>query len=143
MADLMTTLVNEEARRLGELLRARRKELNLSLKEVENSTSIRSSYLEAIESGSLSQHLAGIYAVGFLKQYVHFLGLDVEKLSREHTVAFRIHPERHEFAFGIGTLEARSAQQSGSKWLPNILWGSVSLMLMAGAWLIAKWAKLF
>ncbi len=41
--------MSEELKRVGDVFRQKRKQLNLSLKEVENSTSIRSSYLEAIE----------------------------------------------------------------------------------------------
>ena len=54
---------------LGEIFQTRRKELNLSLKEVENSTSIRLPYLQAIEEGQMDKLISPIYAQGFVKQY--------------------------------------------------------------------------
>lgn len=41
--------MNEQLLKLGELFKTKRKEMNLSLKEVENATSIRANYLESIE----------------------------------------------------------------------------------------------
>jgi cytoskeletal protein RodZ len=61
---------------LGELFRIKREEMHLSLKEIENATSIRKMYLEAIEDGTIGKFLSSVYAVGFIKQYAAFLGLD-------------------------------------------------------------------
>jgi transcriptional regulator with XRE-family HTH domain len=133
----------EELKRLGDTLRSKRKELNLSLKEVENATSIRSSYLEAIEDGTIIDHLAGIYAQGFLKQYASFLGLEVDQLVRENPAAFRMPGEKHEFTYGIGTLEVRGSQGGGVKWFPNLLWGGLSAVVLVLAWYAAKFLGVF
>jgi len=130
--------MNEEARRLGEIFRAKRKELNLSLKEIENSTSIRSGYLEAIEEGKVHQYLSSVYVLGFIKQYAAFLGLDSEQLSKEYPQAFRVPAERHEFAYGIGTLEMRGSQGGGVRWLPNLLWAGAAAAVILLAWYAAK-----
>lgn len=130
--------MTEELRRLGETLRIKRVEKNLSLKEVENATSIRQSHLEAIEEGTITEHLAGIYAQGFTKQYATFLGLQVENLMRDIPGAFRHPSQRHEFSYGIGTLEKRGSQSAGVKWFPNILWAVVSAVVLVGAWYLAK-----
>jgi cytoskeletal protein RodZ len=134
--------MSEELKRLGSFLAAKRKELNLSLKEVENGTSIRSSYLEAIEEGSIASQIAGVYAQGFLKQYASFLGFDVEKLMRDHAAAFRMPGEKHEFSYGIGTLEARGSQGGGIKWFPNLLWAALSAVALLLAWFLAKFLGL-
>lgn len=128
----------DDLKHLGDLLRSKRKEMNLSLKEVENATSIRSSYLEAIEEGTITEHLAGIYAQGFLKQYAGFLGLEVDRLVRENPNAFKMQGEKHEFAYGIGTLEVRGSQSGGVKWLPNLLWAGLSAVVLLIAWYVAK-----
>lgn len=133
----------EENKRLGEFLRAKRKEMNLSLKEVENATSIRSSYIDAIEEGKIHQHISGIYAQGFMKQYVSFLGMDVEQLARENPAAFRAAGEKHDFAYGIGTLEVRGHMGGGVKWLPSLVWAGVSAMVLIAAWYLAKFLGLF
>ncbi len=130
--------MSEELKRVGSVFRSKRKELNLSLKEIENSTSIRSSYLEAIEEGCVHQFISGVYALGFIKQYGHFLGLDIEGMIQENPAAFRMPAEKHEFSYGIGTLEQRGSLGGGVKWLPNLLWaGAVSLVLVI-AWYLAK-----
>jgi cytoskeletal protein RodZ len=130
--------MSEELKRLGVSLQAKRKELNLSLKEVENGTSIRSSYLEAIEEGVIASQIAGVYAQGFVKQYASFLGFEVERLMKEHPGAFRMPGEKHEFAYGIGTLEVRGSQGGGVKWFPNLLWAGLSAVVLVVAWYLAK-----
>lgn len=131
--------MSEEMKRVGTLLRGKRKELNLSLKEVENSTSIRSAYIEAIEEGEIQQHVAGVYASGFTRQYSTFLGLDTEKLMLEHPHAFKAIPEKHDFSYGIGTLEARGSMGGGVKWFPSFLWAGSAALVLVVAWYLAKY----
>ena len=92
---------------VGEALRKRRKELNISLKEVETATSIRMNYLQAIEEGDMTKLISPVYAQGFIKQYAGFIGLDGESLLREHPEVYLSAGPAHEFAYGIGTLEKR------------------------------------
>lgn len=96
----------EEIKSIGEIFKQRRKEMNLSLKEVENATSIRMSYLQAIEEGEMNKLISPIYAQGFLKQYAAFLGIDGEKIVREHSDLF-MRSGVQNFSYGIGTLEVR------------------------------------
>lgn len=106
---------------LGRQLRETREERKLSLKEVENGTSIRMSYLQAIESGNLEGLIPAVYARGFIKQYGAFIGLDGEELLRGYGGALE-GETRQEFTYGIGTLEMRTLQRGGSGWMPNTLW---------------------
>ena len=135
--------MSEELKEIGGLFKARRKELHLSLKEVENSTSIRSSYLEAIEDGQINDQIAGVYALGFIKQYAAFLGLDADKMIRENPFAFKMAAEKHEFSYGIGTLEVRGSMGGGVKWLPNLIWAAVSAVVLVIAWYLAKYLGVF
>lgn len=130
--------MSEELKLLGEVLRTRRKEMNLSLKEVENATSIRSGYLEAIEEGNIAQFLSGIYTQGFIKQYAIFLGMDVDRLVKENPGAFRTTGEKHDFAYGIGTLEVRGSMGGGVKWFPNLMWAGGAAIILVAAWYFAK-----
>lgn len=130
--------MSEELKRLGAILRNKRVEKSLTLKEVENATSIRQGHLESIEEGTLSEQLSGIYALGFTKQYATFLGLEVDQVMREHPGAFRVAGEKHDFAYGIGTLEKRGSQTGGVKWFPNVLWAGLSALVLIGAWYLAK-----
>jgi cytoskeletal protein RodZ len=135
--------MSEELKRIGAVFRSRRKELNLSLREIENSTSIRSGYLEAIEEGSIHQFISGVYAMGFMKQYANFLGLDMDSMVHENPHAFRMPQEKHDFAYGIGTLEVRGSMGGGVKWFPNLLWALASAVVLVGAWFFAKYLGVF
>ena len=91
--------MSEDLKRVCNIFRAKRRDLNLSLKEAENSTSIRLGYLEAIEEGSIHQVIAAVYAIGFMKQYANFLGIDFDSIVRESPHVFRIPQEKHDFDY--------------------------------------------
>lgn len=136
-------IMSESLKSMGDLFRQKREEMNLTLKEVENATSIRILYLQAIEEGRVSHFLSTVYALGFIRQYASFLGFDLDKLSKEHPEAFRIAPEKQDFAYGIGTLEMRGAPHGGVRWMPNLLWGSAVLLVGICAWFFARALGLF
>jgi cytoskeletal protein RodZ len=125
-------------KKMGEKFRGKREEMSLTLKEVENATSIRILYLQAIEDGKIDHFLSTAYAMGFLRQYGNFLGFDMDKVVKEHPEAFRFAPEKQEFSYGIGTLEMRGNPHGGVRWMPNLLWGSALLLLGVCAWFFAK-----
>ncbi len=131
--------MSEDLKRVGNIFRTKRRDLNLSLKEAENSTSIRLGYLEAIEEGMIHQAIAPVYAVGFMKQYASFLGMDFDALVRETPHVFKIPHEKHEFDYGIGTLEVRGSLGGGVKWLPNFIWASAAAVVVVIAWYLAKY----
>jgi|SRR5579872_2774611 len=135
--------MNEDMKHLGALYKAKRREMNLSLKEVENTTSIRTGYLEAIEEGKINQFISSVYALGFIKQYGLFLGVDIERLIRENPQAFKMPAEKHEFAYGIGTLEVRGALGGGVKWFPSLMWAGISALVIVIAWFLAKYLGVF
>lgn len=122
---------------LGEMLKQRRKEMSLSLKEVENATSIRMTYLQALEDGEMNLLISPVYAQGFFKQYAAFLGMDGEHFIRENPDVF-CKRETQEFAYGIGTLEVRGSPGSGVKWFPNALWILTFVLVLLTAWYFAK-----
>jgi cytoskeletal protein RodZ len=133
----------EEIAAIGETFKVKRKELSLSLDDVESSTSIRSSYLLAIEEGRIAQELSPVYVRGFIRQYATFLGLDAEALMRDYPKLFQSGGEKHAFDYGIGTLEMRGAQGGSTKWLPNAMWGAVAIGLLVSAYFLCKAIGLF
>lgn len=133
-------MIQDEMMALGETLRKRRKELNISLKEVENATSIRMGYLEAIEEGEMGKLISPVYAQGFVRQYATYLGLDGEGIVREYPRIFAP-PQAQEFAYGIGTLEKRGNPGAGVKWFPNAVWVGLFLGLFLVAWYLAKFLE--
>ncbi|MFY7842692.1 MAG: helix-turn-helix domain-containing protein [Rhabdochlamydiaceae bacterium] len=131
--------MDEHIKALGALLKEQRIQQNLSLKEIENAISIRSGYLEAIEEGRIQNYLTGIYILGFLKQYIVYLGLDVALLEKKYPLAFKVHQENHEFDYGIGTLEPRGGVATNGKWFPGAFWISISILAVLIVWGLAKY----
>ena len=131
--------MNEEIKKIGDLFKSKRKKLNLSLKEVENATSIRTNHLEAIEEGKEDQFLSPVYLLGFMRQYANFLGMDGDKIINDHPNAFNKETKKQEFSYGIGTLEVRGSMGGGVKWLPNLIWAAVSVVVIVLAYYLAKY----
>lgn len=65
---------------VGEILRRARLHYGLSLSQVEAALCIRSSYLEALESGNLTVLPGRTYAIGFIRTYAEYLRLDGDKI---------------------------------------------------------------
>lgn len=133
--------LQDEMKKIGEAFKQRRKEMNLSLKEVENSTSIRMNYLQSIEEGEVHKLISPVYAHGFVKQYAAFLGVDGEKIVSEHPRIFS-RPAPQEFAYGIGTLEVRGNPGAGIKWFPNAIWIGAFVAIALLAWQVARYFQI-
>jgi cytoskeletal protein RodZ len=65
---------------IGELLKRRREQLNLSIDEVEKELRIRKKYLQALENNSINSLPAASYSKGFVRNYSRYLGLDEDKV---------------------------------------------------------------
>lgn len=133
-----TMMMNQDPKTVGSLFKQRRQEMNLSLKEAENATSVRISYLQAIEEGNLGRKISPVYAQGFVKQYAIFLGIDGEKILKQHPDLFG-KPKGQEFDYGIGTLEVRGHPGSGVSWLPNAVWIGAFAVVFFLAWYFAHY----
>ena len=133
--------MKEKMKQVGETLKHRRNEMNLSLKEAENATSIRLTYLQAIEEGEMNKLISPVYAQGFIKQYASFLGIDGDQIVKDFPEIF-YRPENQDFAYGIGTLEMRGNPSAGVKWFPNSIWGIAFLVVLVAAWYFARFFDL-
>jgi len=67
----------------GETLRKERERQKLTIQDIEQGTSIRSAYIEALENGDYDKLPGEVYAKGFVKNYANFLNLDAEKLAKD------------------------------------------------------------
>ncbi|MBM3202034.1 MAG: helix-turn-helix domain-containing protein, partial [Chlamydiae bacterium] len=133
-----------EGRNIGELFKQRRLEKNLSLREVESATSIRTGYLSAIEEGQENQFLSRVYMYGFMRQYAGFLGLDFDRLSKEYSLGLSMEKEPMEFAYGIGTLEmGKASAQSSKRWGPAFKVVSLTVLVLLVAWLFGKYLSVW
>lgn len=135
--------MSQVKKNIGEMFRHKREEMHLTLKEVENATSIRMIYLEAIEEGKAEKFLSPVYAIGFLKQYAAFLGFDGEKIIKENEHAFQARLANQDFLYGIGTLEKRGGHGASLKSWPNLMWIGASVLLLLSAWYLIKVSGFF
>lgn len=74
----------------GSLLRKTRENKALSFAEVESVIKISSKYLQALEDGNITLLPGKAYAIGFLKSYAKFLGLDYVPLLTELKGMYRV-----------------------------------------------------
>lgn len=68
---------------VGYTLRQERERQNLSIDDIEQGTSIRALYIEAIEDGEYDKLPGAIYTKGFIKNYAKFLGMDADAMAKE------------------------------------------------------------
>lgn len=133
--------MKQDFKAIGQLLKQRRTELNLSLKEAQNATSIQIGHLQAIEEGMMEKLISPVYAQGFVKQYARFLGLDGDKIVRENPDVFVVRAKA-EFDYGIGTMELRATPGSGGRVSPNTLWIVAFGVLALGALLAMRFLEI-
>lgn len=123
----------QQMKALGEQLRQRRKEMNLSLKEAENATSIRLPYLQALEEGEMNKLISPVYAQGFFKQYASFLGMDGEQMIRENGPLLRA-MKRKNLLMESAHLKSGEIQEpaSNGSLMPCGWWALCSLLPVHG-----------
>lgn len=134
--------MEDDVKKIGEKLKIRREEMGITTKEVENSTSIRESYIDAIEKGISDKFLTNVYMYGFMRQYAGFLGLDLENLSEEFPTFFQTSDVKHDFQYGIGTLEVRGNTSGGVRWLPNALYAGATVLVIFVAFYMIRYLGL-
>lgn len=139
--------MHQELIQLGSDIKHRREEKGISLREVENATSIRFAHLQAIEEGQLGKLISPVYAQGFITKYLQFLEIDSDLLLSHYPYVIKIlnekSPEIQDFTLGIGSLEVRGSPGGEIKWLPNVVWVGASVGLILAAWFVARYLGFF
>ncbi len=74
---------------IGEKLYNQRKQLNLSTEDIEQFTSIKPHYLEALESGAIEKLPSIPQARGMLNNYATFLNLDIDQTMNQFAEALQ------------------------------------------------------
>ena len=69
---------------IGDLLRTSRNRRDEELCEVSEALRIRRVYLEALENNKFEELPGAIYAIGFIRTYAEYLGLDAEEVVRHY-----------------------------------------------------------
>lgn len=81
---------------VGEILRRTRVHYEQTLEQIESVLRIRASQLEALEQGDVSKLPGRVYAIGFVRSYSEYLGLDGDKmvhLFKEQSVGRKAKPD--------------------------------------------------
>lgn len=68
---------------VGDILKQTRERLELSLEQVSEDIRVRRVYLEAIEEGLYERLPGTAYAVGFVRNYAKYLGLDASRIVEQ------------------------------------------------------------
>ena len=89
---------------LGEVLRKERERRNLTIQDIEQSTSIRSLYIECIENGDYDKLPGDVYTKGFIRSYADFLKLNADELTAQFNM------ERNPVV-ATGTIEENSGSE--------------------------------
>jgi hypothetical protein len=93
---IVGTVSTDSSRPLGEWLRQRREELDISLEQAEADTRIRLSYLEALESEDFDALPDPVVGRGFVRNYATYLDLDPkEAADRFSELVAPPEPESH------------------------------------------------
>ena len=71
---------------IGDILRKEREKQKLSIQDIEQGTSIRAVYIDALEKGEYDKLPGEVYAKGFIKNYGNFLELNGEDLVRQFII---------------------------------------------------------
>lgn len=73
---------------LGGLIKSNRRKNKITLEQAEEHTKIRSKYLKAIEEDDWDIFSSRVYALGFVRRYCDYLGLDGKGIAEEYKGEF-------------------------------------------------------
>jgi len=114
---------------VGQILTRTRCHYGLSLADVESALRIRTSQLSALEEGRIDQLPGRVYAIGFVRAYSEFLGLDGDKMVYLFKSQMIGNKPKPELSFPVSASESKSPN-------PFILLGSFAgLALMIGLYM--------
>lgn len=93
---------------VGDILRRTRLHYGQSLKDIENALRIRESQLKAIENGEIEKLPGRVYAIGFVRTYAEYLGLDGAKIAQLFKTQYMDAQPKSELSFPVPASESRT-----------------------------------
>lgn len=93
---------------VGEVLRRNRVFYEKSIRDVEIVLRIRASYLEALERGEFSRLPGRVYAIGFVRSYAEYLGLDPDAMIRKFKAQAGGYSVKPEYTLPVPASESRT-----------------------------------
>jgi cytoskeleton protein RodZ len=117
---------------VGEILRRTRKHYGQTLQQVEVVLRIRASQLEALETGDHSQLPGRVYALGFVRSYSEYLGLDGDKMVHLFKQQFGGKQKKPDLSFPVAASESKTPNWfviGGSVFGVLVLVGFISFLM--------------
>lgn len=93
---------------VGEVLRRNRLFYEKSIADVESVLRIRAAYLEALERGEFNRLPGRVYAIGFVRSYAEYLGLDPDTMIRKFKAQAGGYTVKPEFTLPVPASESRA-----------------------------------
>jgi cytoskeleton protein RodZ len=118
---------DESYRGVGEELRAARERLGFGLEHISSALRIRRQHLEAIEEGRFEDLPGRVYAVGFLRGYADFVGLDGDVIVDRY---------QSKAAGPATNVELNFPEPPVQQWRMNFLPFAMALVIAGGAYAI-------
>lgn len=97
----------------GKILRRERDRYGQSLSDIESALRIKAEQIEALETSNFDALPGRVYALGFVRSYAEYLGLNPEKMVGLYRVEFEDHYGTQELHFPV----AASDSKLPSSWL--------------------------
>lgn len=111
---------------VGEILRRTRLHYGQSLQQIESVLRIRASQLHALESGDHSELPGKVYAIGFVRSYSEYLGLDGDKMVHLFKTQFGGRQKKPDLSFPVPASESKLPN------IPVIIGSIVAVLLLIG-----------
>lgn len=117
-----------EVQNVGDLLREKRKQQGIDLKEIADHTKIRVEYLVALETGDYAKFASDVYAKGFLKKYAKYLGINPDRAAAMYR---REQPKTADISLKpAASLGEKFRSQPGAVNFPRLAAIGLSLLLL-------------
>jgi len=110
---------------VGEILKRTREHYGRSLEDIEKVLRIRAEQLDALEKNEMEKLPAKVYAVGFVRSYSEYLGLDGDKMVRLFKTQSKDKPEETYLQMAAPASDNRLP----SKWL--LLASAMTILVMS------------
>ena len=120
-------LANED---IGEALRRTRVHYGKSLKDVEKVLRIRSSQIDAMERGDMTNLPGRVYAIGFVRSYAEFLDIDGDKVVKLFKAQYMDGQDKSDLSFTVPASETKTPK----------LWLVIASLICA-VLLLVLWAQ--
>ncbi len=115
---------------VGECLKRKRKELNISTKDISEKLRVKIGYLENLEESNYEKLPPDVYVKGFIKNYAQLVGLDPEKMTSVYDREKKIENKIEKKYQKKEILTSKLTKQNFAVITPKIITAFLSLLVL-------------